>query len=320
MTNFPNTDGVIYFIKEVLPRIRAAHPDVHLNVVGMNPPESIKSLANSQIEVTDVVEDPRPYFDSATVVVVPLRVGGGTRFKIVEAMAKGKAIVSTRVGAEGIEAEHGKEFLLADNAETFAREVRRLLSDPEFAKRLGRAGRQLAEQRYGWDTAVRRLEKFLRRATGTCPFDSHLIERAERLGEDQDASRLRVEAECIRERASSQRHRARLQREGHDWSVHRGSPGSGRTRGGAGGDVVDNGSTDSTADVVAGYPVDLVREHDAVGSYPARNRGIAVARGAILAFTDADCVPVPEWLRMALTAFDDPKVHMVGGEIGTRPA
>ena len=84
--------------------------------------------------------------------------------------------------------------------------------------------------------------------------------------------------------------------------------------------VVDNGSTDSTADVVADYPVEFVREDDAVGSYAARNRGIAAAQGAILAFTDADCVPVPGWLRIALAAFEDPAVHVVGGEIAAAPA
>jgi len=160
MNYFPNTDGVTYFVREVLPAIRAVHPDVRLKIVGMNPPESVKSLADSHIEVTDVVDDPRPYLDSSTVVIVPLRVGGGTRFKILEAMAKGKPIVSTRIGAEGIEAEHDRELLLADDAESFAREVGRLLTDPKLAKRLGRAGRQLAEQRYSWESAVTRLEAF----------------------------------------------------------------------------------------------------------------------------------------------------------------
>ena len=160
MNYFPNTDGMTYFVKEVLPKIQAAHPNVHLKIVGMNPPKSIKSLTNHQIEVTDVVDDPRPYLDSATVVVVPLRAGGGTRFKIIEAMAKGKAIVSTRVGAEGIEVEHEKELLLADDAESFAREVSRLLRDPELAERLGRSGRRLAEQSYGREAAVRKLESF----------------------------------------------------------------------------------------------------------------------------------------------------------------
>ena len=160
MNYFPNTDGVTYFVREVLPTVRAAHPDVRLKIVGMNPPEAVKSLGDGHIEVTDVVDDPRPYLDSSTVVIVPLRVGGGTRFKIVEAMAKGKPIVSTRIGAEGIEVSHDRELLLADDADSFAREVGRLLTDPELAKRLGRAGRQLAEQRYSWESALTRLEAF----------------------------------------------------------------------------------------------------------------------------------------------------------------
>ena len=160
MNYFPNTDGVTYFVREVLPAIRAVHPDVRLKIVGMNPPEAVKLLGAGHIEVTGVVDDPRPYLDSSTVVIVPLRVGGGTRFKIVEAMAKGKPIVSTRIGAEGIEVSHDRELLLADDADSFAREVGRLLTDPELAKRLGRAGRQLAEQRYSWESALTRLEAF----------------------------------------------------------------------------------------------------------------------------------------------------------------
>ena len=160
MNYHPNTDAVRYFVEEVFPRIRSAHPDARLKVVGMHPPESIRSLASPEIEVTGVVDDLRPHFDSAAAVVVPLRFGGGTRFKIVEAMAKGKAIVSTRIGAEGIQVEHEKEILLADDAESFAREVGRVLSDPQLARRLGRAARRLAEERYAWEMAVRALESF----------------------------------------------------------------------------------------------------------------------------------------------------------------
>lgn len=83
--------------------------------------------------------------------------------------------------------------------------------------------------------------------------------------------------------------------------------------------IVDNGSTDSTADVVAGYPVDLIRENELVGSYAARNRGIAAARGAVLAFTDADCIPSQGWLRIALQAFEDSQVYLAGGEIQPAP-
>jgi glycosyltransferase involved in cell wall biosynthesis len=94
------------------------------------------------------------------VIIVPLRVGGGTRLKIVEAMAKGKAIVTTRIGAEGLDLVHGTHALFADSPAEFAAEVERLLADPELAQRLGRAARALALERYSWRAVVRTLESF----------------------------------------------------------------------------------------------------------------------------------------------------------------
>jgi glycosyltransferase involved in cell wall biosynthesis len=157
---FPNTDGLLFFLDSIFPRIVALRPDVHLRVVGMSPPESVLARRAPNIEVTGFVEDPLPYLDRASVFVVPLRVGGGTRLKIVEAMGKGKAIVSTRIGAEGIDVIHEKHLLLADTPDEFAAQVVRLLGDPELGSRLGREARRLAEERYGWGAAVRRLEDF----------------------------------------------------------------------------------------------------------------------------------------------------------------
>jgi glycosyltransferase involved in cell wall biosynthesis len=93
-------------------------------------------------------------------VVVPLRIGGGTRLKIVEAMAKQKAIVSTRIGAEGIDLMHGRDVLLADTPDEFAGEICRALADPELVARLGVHARELAEQRYAWTAVVRQLTAF----------------------------------------------------------------------------------------------------------------------------------------------------------------
>lgn len=157
---FPNTDGILYFLDAIFPKIVALRPDVQLRIVGMSPPESVLAHRSRNVEVTGFVEDPLPYMDRASVFVVPLRVGGGTRLKVVEAMGKGKAIVSTRIGAEGIDVEHEKNVLLADDPEDFARQVVRLLDDPELAARLGTEARRLAEERYGWGAAVRRLEQF----------------------------------------------------------------------------------------------------------------------------------------------------------------
>jgi glycosyltransferase involved in cell wall biosynthesis len=160
MNYVPNVDGIHDFVQNTLPKIRARHPEVMLKVVGMNPPASVRELGNDYIEVTGLVDDPRVYLDRATVTIVPLRIGGGTRFKIIESMAKGKAIVSTRLGAEGIEVEHEKHLLLADDPETFADAVCRILQSPELARSLGQSARRLAEERYGWGPTVARLERF----------------------------------------------------------------------------------------------------------------------------------------------------------------
>ncbi len=157
---YPNTDGVLHFLDDIFPRLLELSPDAKFQIVGMSPPASVLERQSQSVEVTGFVEDPRPYLDRAAVVVVPLRIGGGTRFKIVEAMAMGKAIVSTRLGAEGIDVVHEKHALLADEPKEFAAQVKRLLDDPELAARLGSEARKLAEERYSWRAAVARLENF----------------------------------------------------------------------------------------------------------------------------------------------------------------
>jgi glycosyltransferase involved in cell wall biosynthesis len=105
----------------------------------------------------------RPHLAAAAAVVVPLRLGGGTRLKIVEAMAMGKAIVSTTLGAEGIEAVPGRDLLVEDQPTAFADAVHRLLAEPSLAARIGQSARQLAVERYAWSGAARALEGFYRR-------------------------------------------------------------------------------------------------------------------------------------------------------------
>jgi len=157
---YPNTDGILDFLDNTWPLIRAARPDTRLQIVGMDPPESVLSHRSENVEVTGFVEDPLPYLARASVVVVPLRIGGGTRFKVVEAMSMGKAIVSTSLGAEGIDVAHETHALLCDDAQSFAAAVLRVLGDPALNDRLGHAARQLAEERYGWRAAVAKLEGF----------------------------------------------------------------------------------------------------------------------------------------------------------------
>jgi glycosyltransferase involved in cell wall biosynthesis len=158
----PNVDGVIYFVEEIWPRVVEAHPEARLKIIGARPSRSLQRLAGPRVELTGFVPDLRPHLAAAAAVVVPLRLGGGTRLKIVEAMAMGKAIVSTRLGAEGIEAVPGRDLLIEDQPDAFAAAVNRLLGDPELAARMGKSARSLAAERYSWSGAAQALEGFYR--------------------------------------------------------------------------------------------------------------------------------------------------------------
>ena len=160
LSTFPNIDGVLHFLRDIWPRVVAQRPGTRCRILGARPPESIRRLAGPGVEIAGFVEDLRPHLASAAALVVPLRVGGGTRLKIVEGMAMGKAIVSTSLGAEGIEAAPERDILIADDPERFAASVVRLLDHPDLAARLGRSARQLAVERYSWRAAASRLEQF----------------------------------------------------------------------------------------------------------------------------------------------------------------
>jgi glycosyltransferase involved in cell wall biosynthesis len=159
MNYYPNQDGLTYFVEQIFPLILAKRPNTKLWVVGPAP-DSVKRLQSPNIEVTGFVDAVEPYIDSATAVIVPLRLGGGTRLKIVEAMAKAKAIVSTPIGAEGIDVVDGESALLASDTAAFAAHVESVLADAALAKRLGEAARRLAESRYSWPALVDGLERF----------------------------------------------------------------------------------------------------------------------------------------------------------------
>lgn len=153
----PNEEAALYFCSRILPLIRAQEPDVAVRIVGDAPPESIRSLASESVEVTGWVSDTRPYLASAAVVVVPLLSGGGSRLKITEALATGKAVVSTSLGAEGLELEPDRHLLIADTPDDFARAVVGLMSDPYRARELGGEGRRRVLERYSWDRLASRL-------------------------------------------------------------------------------------------------------------------------------------------------------------------
>lgn len=155
-----NIDGVLYFCREIWPQVKKAVPNARFRIVGRNPDARVQQLASDDIEVTGRVESVIEHLREAAVFVVPLRIGGGTRLKIYEAMAMQKASVSTTVGAEGLDVNHGRDILLADDPQTFADGVIELLRDPAKRMRLeAAAGEQAA--RYDWSVVTDRFEESL---------------------------------------------------------------------------------------------------------------------------------------------------------------
>lgn len=159
----PNEDGIIYFCTEVLPLIQQRIPDVTLTVVGRKPTRKVLALAenNPALRVTGRVEDIRPYVKDAAVYIVPLRIGGGTRIKIFEAMAMAKPVISTTIGAEGLPVEQGESIVLADTPKDFADRTVDLLTRPAERQRIGKAARALVETQYGWSEVTNVLEDVL---------------------------------------------------------------------------------------------------------------------------------------------------------------
>jgi sugar transferase (PEP-CTERM/EpsH1 system associated) len=162
----PNEDAMLYFCREVLPLVRAKEPGIQLSIVGRAPTRAVQRLAaDPAVLVTGTVADVRPFVHAASVYVVPLRIGGGTRLKIFEAMAMGKAVVSTTVGAEGLPVVDGEHVALADGPAPFAAAILRLLRDADHRRRIEKAARALVVERYDWGVAAAVLEDALVQAT-----------------------------------------------------------------------------------------------------------------------------------------------------------
>jgi sugar transferase (PEP-CTERM/EpsH1 system associated) len=152
----PNEDGITHFAESILPRIARAIPDVSLTVVGRNPSRRLRALADSnrQIKVVGRVEDVRPYVARAAAYIVPLRVGGGTRLKLYEAMAMAKPVISTSIGAEGLPVRAGEDLLIADGPDRFAQAVISVLTDESLAKKIGRQSCAAVREQFGWNRAA----------------------------------------------------------------------------------------------------------------------------------------------------------------------
>jgi glycosyltransferase involved in cell wall biosynthesis len=148
---YPNEDAMLDFMATMLPAIRTEIPGTSLTIVGRHPSSRLRAAAAAAgARVTGTVDDVRPWVADASVFVVPLRVGGGTRLKIFEALAMGKAVVSTSIGAEGLPVQPGTHFVASDTREAFVRAVVDLLREPVRRKTLGAEGRRLVEERFGW--------------------------------------------------------------------------------------------------------------------------------------------------------------------------
>jgi polysaccharide biosynthesis protein PslH len=158
----PNEDAMAFFCRNVLPLIRAEEPDVTLSIVGRTPTPAVVRLGQEPgVTVTGRVDDIRPHVTDAAAYVVPLRIGGGTRLKIFEAMAMGKAIVSTAVGAEGLPVRNHEHLEIADDPHAFAAAVVALLRDVDRRRTLERAARALVVEAYDWSAVATELERAL---------------------------------------------------------------------------------------------------------------------------------------------------------------
>lgn len=162
----PNEDAIRYFTEQILPLIKAKVPAVSLTVVGRSPYPSLLELSkrDSSISVTGRVDDVRPYMEQAAAYIVPLRIGGGTRLKIYEALAMEKPMVSTTVGAEGLPLKPDHDLLIADDPESFAAAVVKLLEEPSAAREMGRRAARTVRENFGWDRVADRFAELCENA------------------------------------------------------------------------------------------------------------------------------------------------------------
>jgi polysaccharide biosynthesis protein PslH len=160
-----NIDAVDYFCREIWPAVKEGVPGARFRIVGRNPHPRVQKLASDSIEVTGTVASVIEHYREATVNIVPMRIGGGTRLKIYEAMAMGRATVSTSIGAEGLDVIDGRDLLLADSPEKFARSMIALLKDKQLRQSIEKAAAEQAA-RYDWSVITERFEEVLERVAG----------------------------------------------------------------------------------------------------------------------------------------------------------
>jgi len=188
---FPNADAVLYFAQEILPRVRRQQPDFQFMVIGKDPTPEMRALQtapDSGVTLTGMVDDTRPYLQRATVFVCPLRSGSGTRFKLMEALACGCPVISTAIGAEGLDAVEGEHMLLRDTPQAFASAILALIDDPARAAAIGRAGRDWVVEHHAWTRSAALLRAAYEKLIGH---------------EDPTLRRSKQEADALRKPAAS---------------------------------------------------------------------------------------------------------------------
>jgi glycosyltransferase involved in cell wall biosynthesis len=168
MNWFPNRDAVLYMVREIWPLLAAAIPDVKLTIVGASPPPEVTELAarDQRVVATGFVDDVRTYMDRAQIYLCPMRDGGGTRLKILDALSMAKPIVATTMALEGIHVEPGRDVLVADTPQQFVEQVRKLVDDPALNARISANARTFAEQNFSWPAIGRRMRDTFSRIGG----------------------------------------------------------------------------------------------------------------------------------------------------------
>jgi glycosyltransferase involved in cell wall biosynthesis len=168
LDQYSNRYGMQHFMEHAWSALQTRYPDVSIDIIGSNPPPSLLQLAKSDpaVRVHGFVPDVRPYFEAATVAVCPLWDGGGTRLKVLDALAQGVPLVATTIGCEGLEVVPERDVLIADSAAAFVKQIGRLFDDPTLRRDLSVRGRDLVERRYSWDSLARKLVTVYRSALG----------------------------------------------------------------------------------------------------------------------------------------------------------
>lgn len=162
----PNQDAALYLCAQILPLIRKTIPGVKVLLVGRKPSQEILNLSSEVVEVWGDVPDVEPYYTRASVAVVPLRAGSGSRLKILEAMALGRPVISTGKGAEGLDLEPGEDFLRGEDAASFSEAVVKLLNDPDLYRKIAARARRTVVEKYDWSKAAQKMQSIYRRVAG----------------------------------------------------------------------------------------------------------------------------------------------------------